>query len=219
MVNDLFVSIVLSRADGTAVLKMGGNATAPVIWRAPTDDSSSIAASGKWLDAFEYIPCTREREGEPEHDRASPSTAAHLLIESFVEWAAEEDLKGESRYVEPHDEDWPQGDGWVCLDANFDLGAIAEKFLTKCALPKPSPVVGTPEQCPKCGVSFARWCLGRECVSDPDPWHMGDRCPVGTVYKDPKWHAKDCPARICPACKGKKGRKRVCLICKGTGSM
>jgi hypothetical protein len=52
------------------------------------------------------------------------------LLHAFKEWASEQVKNGEAEpYVRAHDD----ADGWACLDANFDLNAIATMFLNKLA--------------------------------------------------------------------------------------
>jgi hypothetical protein len=56
-------------------------------------------------------------------DEANPGDR---LLTAFQAWADEQDKKGEGRpYISPHS----LGDGWVCLDAHFDINAIAKLFL------------------------------------------------------------------------------------------
>ena len=34
-------------------------------------------------------------------------------------------------------------------------------------------VRGDGTRCPQCGVSFARWLIGQECINSPHEWHTG----------------------------------------------
>jgi hypothetical protein len=50
------------------------------------------------------------------------------LLAAFEEWGKEQAEKGET---EPYISGDDRFDGWACLDANFDLNAIAKLFLDR----------------------------------------------------------------------------------------
>jgi hypothetical protein len=60
--DELYVEIKITRKDGTEVMKYGKFlATIPFYWNAGENPNIRIAANGKWLAAWQYVPLVENR--------------------------------------------------------------------------------------------------------------------------------------------------------------